>query len=326
MRPYHPRVIDDELDEFLPHVSAIALEGPKAVGKTATAERRVTRVVHLDDPAERAIAAADPGLAVRVDVPVLFDEWQYVPPVWNAVRRAVDAGAPAGRYLLAGSAIPPEDADIHSGAGRILSLRLRPFALAERDLGAPTVSLRVLLSGARAPVEGASALDLDAYVQEIVASGFPGLRTQPERVRSAALESYLTRVVDRDFLDQGHRVRRPDALRRWMAAYAAATGATTTLEKIRDAATSGEGETPAKTTTIMYRDVLKRLYLIDPVEGWLPTRNPLRKLTEAPKHHLADPALAARLLGLTATALLRGEGPRGAHLRHGTFLGQLFES
>lgn len=49
---------------------------------------------------------------------------------------------------------------------------------------------------------------------------------------------------------------------------------------------------PAKTTTIAYRDVLAQLWMLDPLPGWVPTRTRLTRLMQAPKHRLADPALA----------------------------------
>ncbi|MDX6590020.1 MAG: uncharacterized protein QOI84_1294, partial [Solirubrobacterales bacterium] len=45
-----------------------------------------------------------------------------------------------------------------------------------------------------------------------------------------------------------------------------------------------------------------------------------------PKHHLADPALAARLLGVDAEALLHGRPAGPAVPSDGTLLGALFES
>jgi len=120
-----------------------------------------------------------------------------------------------------------------------------------------------------------------------------------------------------------------------MAAFAAATATTTSLEKIRNAASAGAEEVPAKTTVIAYRNVLEQLWILDQVPGWLPTKNHLRRLTQAPKHHLVDPALAARLLGVDAGALLGGIAI-GAKLvtiaatdappRDGTLLGQMFEA
>jgi predicted AAA+ superfamily ATPase len=111
-----------------------------------------------------------------------------------------------------------------------------------------------------------------------------------------------------------------------MRAYAAATSTTATWETIRDAATSGQADKPARSTTLPYRDVLERLYLLDPVPGWRPTRSRLGRLTEPPKHQVADPALAMTLLGITEEQLLAGEGPGPPTPRDGPFLGALFES
>jgi predicted AAA+ superfamily ATPase len=140
------------------------------------------------------------------------------------------------------------------------------------------------------------------------------------------LDSYIRRVVDRDFPELGHPVRNADTLRRWMAAYAAATSTTTSFEKIRDASTSGQETKPAKSTVLPYREVLERLFILDPVPGWKPSRNHIGELALAPKHQLADPALAARLLGATSSALLQGGSPGPSIPRDGTLLGALFES
>lgn len=270
------------------------------------------------------MAEADLDRVVASPPPVLLDEWQYLPPVWDKVRRAVDAGASPGQFLLAGSA-SPRNLGTHSGAGRIVSLRMRPLSLAERIEGPATVSLKTLLGGERGPLEGRSDLKLEDYTDEILRSGFPGIRNLGERDLRLQLESYIGRIVDRDFPEL-RPVRNPVALRRWMTAYAAATATTTTFEKIRDASSSGRETTPARSTVIPYRDVLERLFIIDPVPGWQPTFNHLSELTLPPKHHLADPALAASLLGASAGALLQGRALKASIPRAGTLLGALFES
>lgn len=314
---YLARTVDAELAALLPHAPAIALDGPKGVGKTATALRRATSAWFLDDPSQREIAAADPTLSSPPEGAVLLDEWQRLPQVWDAVRRQVDAGAPAGRFLLTGSATPVNGAGTHSGAGRILSLRMRPMALHERGAVTPTVSLAALLAGG-APIAGASTTTLRDYAEAIVESGFPGIREAEPRVRRALLDAYLQRVIDRDLPDLGFEVRRPETLRRWLAAYGAASSTTTAYSRLLDATTGGDGGQPAKSTTIAYRDHLTSLWLVDPVGGWLPVNNPISRLRQAPKHQLADPALAASLLNLSADALL---GPAGASMT-----GPLFES
>ncbi len=322
---YRRRILDDELDALTRELPAVAIEGAKAVGKTATASRRVSRVYQFDDPVVRAIAEADLDRLVSSPEPVLIDEWQYVPAVWDRVRRAVDSGAAAGRFLLTGSA-SPKGSGTHSGGGRVVSVRLRPLSLAERLDVAPTVSVAGLLTGERPKVDGESMVTLEDYIDEILRSGFPGIRGLSARPLRAKLDGYLQRVVDRDFPELGHAVRNPTALRRWMAAYAAATATVTSFEKIRDAATGGEDRKPAKTTVQPYRDILERLFIIEPVPAWRPTRGHIAELALPPKHHLADPALAARLVGATSRTLLQGDPPGPSIPRDGTFLGALFES
>lgn len=323
--PYIRRVIDDELDELLAGLPAVTIEGPKAVGKTETAIQRAVTVRRFDDPAQASIAQADIVRAVAGEPPVLLDEWQRIPEVWDAVRRSVDADPRPGRFLLTGSAAP-ESPETHSGAGRIVRLRLRPLSLAERGLGPPTIRLRDLLQDRPVALDGETSVGLGEYAEEIVASGYPAIRPVPGRARRAQLDSYIARVVDRDFPEVGQSVRRPETLRRWMTAYAAASSTTATLETIRDAATPGEADKPARTTVLQYREVLERLWLLDPVPAWVPTRNYFSRLARPEKHQLADPALAARLLGVGVDALIEGAEGAATVPRDGTLLGHLFES
>lgn len=322
---YLRRIIDEEIDELFASLAALSIEGPKAVGKTETALQRASTVRRLDDPLQAAIIRADPSRVTVGEPPILIDEWQRVPATWDAVRRAVDADATAGRFLITGSA-SPDSPSTHSGAGRIVRLRLRPMSLLERGLATPLVSLRDLLTGGHPTLSGETTVGLAEYAEEIEASGFPGIRPLSLRARRAQLDSYLARVVDRDFDEVGQPVRRPDTLRRWMTAYAAATGTTASLESIRVAATGGEADKPARSTVIQYRDALQRLWLLDPVPAWIPSRSYFSRLAHPDKHHLADPALAAALLGVGAERLLEGREGTVAIPRDGTLLGHLFES
>jgi predicted AAA+ superfamily ATPase len=322
---YQPRIVDGELDELMASLPALLIEGAKGVGKTATASRRAAVVHGLDDPQQRAISRADPARLLSARGTTLIDEWQYVPESWDLVRRAVDAGAAPGSFLLTGSTTPDEPGT-HSGAGRIVSVRMRPLALAERAGFTPSVSLRELLTGTRPAVSGRTDRRLEDYAREILASGFPGLRGFEGRPLRTQLDGYLRRIVDRDFPELGHSIRNPVALERWMRAYAAASSTSTSFEKIRDAASAGDTEKPAKSTTIPYRDALERLWILDPVAAWLPSRNRIARLSAPPKHQLVDPALAARLLRINLDGLLKATAVSPPIPRDGTLLGALFES
>ncbi|WP_415856244.1 ATP-binding protein [Sinomonas sp. G460-2] len=323
--PYHRRVIDELLDELFPHLGAIALEGAKGVGKTATAMQRARTLISLDLPAQREIVAADLDYVTQVESPVLIDEWQLAPAVWDRVRKAVDDDARGGRFLLAGSAVVAPGVRIHSGAGRIVSLAMRPLSIAERGLIEPKVSLAELLTGSRPAIKGRSDVDLAGYVDEILASGFPGIRGLPGRARAIQLDSYLSRIVERELPENGLNVRRPDALRAWLTAYAAATSTDAAYTKILDAATAGIVDKPSRATVDNYREHLNRIFVLDPIPAWVPMFNPLKRLTLSPKHHLVDPALAARLVGVGRAGLLQGSGDRVAATA-GTWLGALYES
>lgn len=325
MADYLPRVVDAELDELMAGLAAISIEGPKGVGKTVTAARRAETIISLEQSRGEDLVAIDASDLDTAPYPILIDEWQRYPPVWDLVRSSVDRDLTPGRFLLTGSAVPT-GATIHSGAGRIVTVRMRPMSLAERGLETPTVSLLDLLSGERPSIDGTSTVGFPTYVDEILRSGFPGIRPLPPRARRAQLAGYVDRVVAREFAEQGHPVRRPAALRGWLTAYAAAISTTASYNAILDAATPGEADKPARPTTIAYREVLEQLWLLDPVPGWVPGHNAFKRLAQMPKHQLADPALTARLLGVDALGLRSGQRALGEHLRDGPLLGALFES
>jgi predicted AAA+ superfamily ATPase len=114
-QPYLPRVVDSELIDLLEDLPAIALDGPKAVGKTASAERVAKSRLALDRPQTRVNVEADPDIVLAETSPLLIDEWHLAPSVWDVVRRAVDRDRTPGRFVLAGSALPSAEAPIHSG-------------------------------------------------------------------------------------------------------------------------------------------------------------------------------------------------------------------
>ena len=318
---YLPRIVDTELAE-LAEAPAVSVEGPRGVGKTETALRRATTVHRLDDPDQLAVLGAAPRRVVAGEPPVLIDEWQRLPGSWDLVRRAVDDNPTGSRFLLTGSAAPA-DAPTHTGAGRIITVRMRPMSLAERGLETPTVSLGEMLAGGRPDLGGATQIGVEQYAEEITRSGFPGLRVQPSRVCLGLLDGYIERMVEHEIHGFGRTFRDRGGLRSWMAAYAAASSTAASFEKIRDAASAGEADKPARTTAVPYRTALESLWMIEEVPAWSPTRNRLRGLASAPVHQMADPAIAARLLGVTADGLLAGRSGWGGD---GPLLGAFFES
>ena len=322
---YRRRILDDELDVLVGGLPAVSIEGAKAVGKTATATERATTVFSLDDPAIVEIVRGDPSRLVTTAGTTLIDEWQRFPESWDLVRRAVDKHRGPGRFLLTGSATP-RAGGTHSGAGRIVSVRMRPMTMPERGLDDPTVSLALLLAGGKPALRGSTRVGLADYAHAIVHGGFPGMQASEARAHRAELGAYVDRIVDRDVPEAGLAIRNPRLLRRWLAAHAAATGTTASYETLRNAATPGQADKPARSTTTPYQDALERIWVSEPLPGWLPSRYHLTRLTLAPKHHLVDPALAVAVTGLDLDGLLEGRAPEEPIPRDGTFLGALFES
>lgn len=321
---YLPRILDRELDQLLGGLPAIAIDGAKGVGKTATARQRARTIHQLDDPTTFAVIQGQLSRLVEGTEPILIDEYQRYPPSWDLVRRAVDADHRAGRFLLTGSATAANPTT-HSGAGRIVTRRMRPMSLPERQVTTPTVSLAALLAG-DAAISGDTDLTLTDYTHEIVRGGFPGMRHLDDRLNSAAMESYARLVVDRDVPEAGLGIRNPAALTAWLTALAAATATTTSYERLREAATPGRGNPPAKSTTGPWQNALERTFISDPLPAWSPNLNHLGRLSKSAKHYLVDPGLACSLLDIDEDDLLAGRDGGIPVPRDGTLLGAMFEA
>ena len=317
MSDYLKRVIDYEIAQVFPQLPALCIAGAKGVGKTETAQRLARTTYQLDQVDTRTILQADPRIFLQQPPPVLLDEWQLLPETWDTVRRAVDAGACPESFLLTGSASPKPGVQTHSGAGRIITLRMRPLTLSERGITTPTVSLRDLFAGEQA-ITGSSDLTASDYADAICQTGLPGFQQLTGRALRLAVDSYLRDVMDKDIFTQGYFTRTPHTLRAWLRSYAQATATTASYAQILEGATAGEGDKPSSETTRTYRDFLTKLWILEPLEAWQPLGSGWKRLTSSPKHHLVDPGFAARLLDLESQDLLT---PAGANM-----YGALFES
>jgi len=328
MSSYLSRIFEIQLAEALAYFPAIFIEGAKGVGKTATAKRFAKTVFELDNLVAREALASNLESLATLPRPVLVDEWQFLPAVWNKVRRLVDDGVPKGSFILTGS-VSKMDQNLHSGAGRILSLRMRPFSLPERFEQTTRVSMAALL-GQETPFSislgGETKATYEDYVAEITRSGFPGIRSTETGQERKLLNGYLRYAVTHEFAEQGVGVRRPNTLMRWLKSYAAAVATDAGYGEILDASTSGEADKPSRKTTNSYREAFERFWLIDELPAWLDGGDWLSRLKLTPRHHLADPALVCALLGIGKNDLLMGRATSVFERKNKTFAGRLFES
>lgn len=298
---YRPRLVDVLLDELLSQVSAVMVTGPRASGKTTTAARRAATIVQLNAEAQAAAFNADPDSALRgLDEPVLLDEWQEVPGVFGAARRAVDADPRPNRFYLTGSVRAEHDNEVWPGTGRFVRLAMHPMTVRER-MGDATAKafLDKLADGDRLTVPPDTP-DLRGYVDLSMESGFPSaalfLSGRPRRLW---LQSYLEDLLTHDIQgleDSATNRRDTERLRSYFEAYALNSAGVADHKTIFD--TAGV----SKATAAEYERLLTRLLIADQMPAW--TSNRLKRLVRAPKRYLVDAALIPAALRLTAQGVL----------------------
>ena len=315
MPAYVPRIVDAELRELLGSAGAVVIEGPKACGKTMTASQQAASQVLLDiDQAARQVLAVEPSLVLEGARPRLLDEWQVAPELWNQVRRAVDAAAQPGQFLLTGSAVPADDASRHTGAGRFAFLRMRPMSLFETGASSGAVSLRQLFAGERqaASEPGLTLQDLSALIAR---GGWPAQQGRSLQAAGRAARDYLEQMRQMDISRVGERRLDPvrvGALLRALGRHCATEVKLSTL-----AADTGGADGALDDRTVRgYLEALERLMVIEDQPAWAPHLRSRARLRKAAKRHFVDPSLAMAAAGAAAERLLQDL----------EWFGQLFES
>lgn len=296
---YRSRLVDPLVEELFTQLPALMVVGARATGKTTSAERRAASIVRLDREAEAAAFTADPDAALRgLPEPVLLDEWQAVPGVLGAVKRAVDAEPRPGRFLLTGSVRAQLENETWPGTGRLVRLAMHPMTIREQlgRLDAPPLLDR-LADGEELEVPSDSP-DLRGYLELALRGGFPdpALRLSG-RPREAWLESYVEDLLTHDIaaIDEGRRD--PQRLRRYFEAYALSSGGVAGHKKIYDAAGVN------KETGTAYENLLEALLVAEAIPAWRSNR--LKRLIHQPKRYLVDPALITAALRLDVQGVMR---------------------
>jgi len=304
---------DAPLAELLTGVSAVLVTGPRATGKTTTARRLAAEVIELDRPGAAAAFIADPDAALRGRAePCLLDEWQAVPSVLGAVKRAVDRDPRPGRFILTGSVRADLDGALWPGTGRLI--RLPMSVLTERecrggDLGAAGFVERLarLDSGIDAG-GGQPAFDVVDYVGMALRGGFPDVVSSTSgRIRLAWLHSYVDQLVTRDAIEVVNRVQ-SELVREYLAALALNTAGL-----VSDLSLSEAVGINARTAR-RYDSLMEDLGVCSRVPAW--STNRLARLSKRGKRYLADAGLAAAA----------GNFDSGTVLADGDLLGRVIDT
>ncbi len=305
-REYRPRVIDSALQRALAAAGAVVLEGARATGKTTTALHAAASYVFIDDPQAQSLLDVAPGSLLEGDAPRLLDEWQVAPQLWNLVRRAVDATAEPGLFILTGSAVPSDDVTRHTGAGRFLRLRERTMSWWEK-LDSPTgaVSLAGLFEGNLPKTDLGAAPHLDTVIDNLLRPGFPAMTALAAAQSADRLRGYIDDVARTDIRRIADIRHEPAVIKQLIAGLARSVASEVTYKTLA-ADVRVVAPTIDEETVSNYVGLLQRLFVVEAQRPWTPALRSRARVRTSPKFHLVDPALAAAALGAGAKQL-RGD-------------------
>ena len=304
---YKPRIIDTKVEEYLSAFGAVCIEGPKWCGKTWTSAQHSKSEIYIGDPANnfqnRQLAELSPELVLTGEAPRLIDEWQEVPPFWDAVRYKVDQTAEKGQFILTGSATPNHKGVLHSGAGRIAKLRMRPMSLYESGDSNGQVSLEKLCHG-EITTAMTGEVDLTKLIELIIRGGWPGSLGLPLKQAMLLPAEYLNAVIDDDVY-RIDGIRRDTQKMRLLLRSLARNESTTVTNRtlMRDIKAVDDEDIDGETVSA-YLDIFKRLFITDNQPPFAAGIRSSVRIKQAEKRHFSDPSLACALLRATPAGLI----------------------
>jgi len=304
---YRPRLIDGKIVKYMSLYGALSIEGPKWCGKTWTALNHAKSVVYMLDPendyANREAARLNPASILTGEKPLLVDEWQEVPGIWDAVRFASDRTKEKGLYLLTGSVTPQKGSFSHSGVGRIGKIRMRTMSTYESGDSADAISLARLFEGERIN-PNISKLSLDKLIGLAIRGGWPENLTTPMDDAGILPEQYIIALAETDISNADNTKRNPELVLQLLTAIARTNVTSAKLSTITADVQSRFGDITRQTVSD-YLSALMRLYVVEEIPQWFPELRDKQRLRKAPKRMLADPSLAVSALKARSTDLAR---------------------
>lgn len=304
---YMPRIIDGQVKKYLSTFGAVCIEGPKWCGKTWTSAYHCKSEIFLGDPAgnfqNRQLAQISPDLVLEGETPRMIDEWQEVPPIWDAVRHKVDQTGEKGQFILTGSSTPNRKGVLHSGAGRIARLRMRPMSLYESGDSSGKVSLKDLCDGKLTQAMTGD-VQLRKLAELIVRGGWPGnLETDIEQAMLLPGE-YLKAVIEDDAFRLDNVRRDKKKMELLLRSLARNESTTVTNRTLKNDIKEKDNNDIDVDTVASYLDVFERLFLLDNQKPFSTHIRSSVRVKQAEKRHFSDPSLACALLKASPEQLI----------------------
>lgn len=304
---YKKRIIDHKIEEYMNTFGAVCVEGPKWCGKTWTSLNHAKSVSYISSPANnfqnRMMAEMSPDLVLKGDLPRLIDEWQEVPPIWDAVRFEVDKDGDKGKFILTGSSTPKRKGILHSGAGRIGRIKMRTMSLYETGDSSGAVSLKSLFEEKINPLV-LQDIKLETIIYYVVRGGWPGNIGIDVKGAKNLPKEYLKAVVEDDMYNTDG-VRR-DSRKVWSLIHSLGRNESTVVSNstLRKDMIAYDQMEMDPDTIAEYLDVFNRLFLLEEQPAYAPNLRSSRRLLKSPKRHFTDVSLAVAALEATPEMLL----------------------
>lgn len=304
---YRPRLIDKRIDEYLSAFGALCIEGPKWCGKTWTSRYHSQSEILLGAPEgnfqNRHLAEISPALVLEGEKPRLLDEWQEVPPLWDAVRYAVDKTGAKGQFIMTGSATPNHKGILHSGAGRIAKLRMRPMSLYEAGVSSGEISLQQLCKG-EVTAKLTGEISLTKIIEYVLRGGWPGSLTLPLEAAGLLPIEYIKAIIDDDVYRIDGIKRDTVKMKLLLRSLARNESTTVTNKTLKNDIKDIDDEDIDSNTISEYLNIFERLFLIENQRPFATSMRSSVRIKQSEKRHFVDPSLAAALLGATPVTLL----------------------